>query len=143
MSNRKSDLKPPIPCTSRFLQSSIKKFWPILAPHPCRRLLWTTPFGPNELLTLFMNGPHYFFLAQWLWQNENESRFQQQPTFRRLQAYSPGKGQLISKANSTIFTWTKKRTKIFLYFCPKIDYRFVDSSLFFSICLFKMPFWLK
>ena len=32
------------------------------------------------------------------------------------------KGQLILKANSTIFIWTKKRTKIFLYSCPKIDF---------------------
>ena len=31
----------------------------------------------------------------------------------------PAKGQLISKANSTVFTWTKKRTKIFFYFCPE------------------------
>ena len=27
-------------------------------------------------------------------------------------------GQLISKANFEVFTWTKKWTKIFLYFCP-------------------------
>ena len=28
------------------------------------------------------------------------------------------KGQLISKANFNVFVWTKKSTKIFLYFCP-------------------------
>ena len=28
------------------------------------------------------------------------------------------KGQLISKANFKVFIWTKKPTKIFLYFCP-------------------------
>ena len=28
------------------------------------------------------------------------------------------KGQLISKANFEVFIWTKKRMKIFLYFCP-------------------------
>ena len=27
--------------------------------------------------------------------------------------------QLISKANFEVFIWTKKRTKIFLYFCPR------------------------
>ena len=50
-------------------------------------------------------------------------------------------GQLISKTNSTVFTWTKKRTKIFFYFCPEESsvkiYCFVDSSptqgnMFFS-----------
>ena len=30
------------------------------------------------------------------------------------------KGQLISKANFEVFIWTKKRTKIFLYFCPNL-----------------------
>ena len=30
------------------------------------------------------------------------------------------KGQLISKANSKLFIWTKKPTKIFLYFCPSL-----------------------
>ena len=29
------------------------------------------------------------------------------------------KGQLISKANFKLFIWTKKLTKIFLYFCPR------------------------
>ena len=29
------------------------------------------------------------------------------------------KGQLISKANSTVFIWTKNQTKIFFYFCPE------------------------
>ena len=38
------------------------------------------------------------------------------------------KGQIISKANHTVFIWTKKRTKYFFYFCPKIDSRFVGSS---------------
>ena len=28
------------------------------------------------------------------------------------------KGQLISKADFTVFIWTKKPTKIFLFFCP-------------------------
>ena len=31
------------------------------------------------------------------------------------------KGQLISKANSKLFTSTKKPTKIFLYFCPSLQ----------------------
>ena len=35
-----------------------------------------------------------------------------------------GKGQLISKANFEVFIWTKKRTKIFLYFFPSL----VDGS---------------
>ena len=30
------------------------------------------------------------------------------------------KGQLISKANFEVFIWTKKQTKIFLYFCPSL-----------------------
>ena len=30
------------------------------------------------------------------------------------------KGQLISKANFEVFIWTKKRAKIFLYFCPSL-----------------------
>ena len=30
------------------------------------------------------------------------------------------KGQLISKANSKLFIWTKKPIKIFLYFCPSL-----------------------
>ena len=29
------------------------------------------------------------------------------------------KGQIISKANFEAFIWTKNRTKIFLYFCPR------------------------
>ena len=29
-------------------------------------------------------------------------------------------GQLILKANIDVFIWTKKRTKIFLYFCPSL-----------------------
>ena len=31
----------------------------------------------------------------------------------------PDKGQIISKANFEVFIWTKNRTKIFLYFCPR------------------------
>ena len=30
------------------------------------------------------------------------------------------KGQLISKADMKVFIWTKKLTKIFLYFCPSL-----------------------
>ena len=30
------------------------------------------------------------------------------------------KGQLISKANSKLFIWTEKTTKMFLYFCPSL-----------------------
>ena len=41
-----------------------------------------------------------------------------------------GKGQLISKANSTVFNWTKKRTKFFFYFCPdKIVLSWVRAPL--------------
>ena len=29
------------------------------------------------------------------------------------------KGQLISKANSAVFIWTKKQMKTFFYFCPE------------------------
>ena len=29
------------------------------------------------------------------------------------------KGQIISKANFEVFIWTKNRSKIFLYFCPR------------------------
>ena len=40
------------------------------------------------------------------------------PTPLRRQNFT--KGQLISKANFEVFIWTKKRTKIFLYFCPSL-----------------------
>ena len=33
---------------------------------------------------------------------------------------SVSKGQLISKANSKLFIWTKKTEKISLYFCPSL-----------------------
>ena len=33
--------------------------------------------------------------------------------------YANAKGQIISKANFEVFIWTKNRTKIFPYFCPR------------------------
>ena len=40
--------------------------------------------------------------------------------FRNSLASLNAKGQLISKANSKLFIWTKKPMKIFLYFCPSL-----------------------
>ena len=36
----------------------------------------------------------------------------------RIDRIPAPKGQLILKANSKVFIWTKNRTKIFPYYCP-------------------------
>ena len=41
--------------------------------------------------------------------------------FRFLKMKIILKNQLISKANFKVFIWTKKWTKIFLYFCPSLE----------------------
>ena len=40
----------------------------------------------------------------------------------------PVKGQLISEWLFDVFIWTKKRTKIFLYFCPALEYSIIPKS---------------
>ena len=52
------------------------------------------------------------------------SKMQQQKSFKLIvqeqQLRSRGvKGQVISKANFEVFIYTKNRTKIFFYFCPR------------------------
>ena len=61
--------------------------------------------------------------------NFNFNRYQDQPLLSQLrlsylviQFAAYDKGQLISEGLFKVFICTKKRTKIILYFCPKIDF---------------------
>ena len=40
-------------------------------------------------------------------------------SYLRRNIFYYSKGQIISKANLEVFIWTKKQTKIFLFFCPR------------------------
>ena len=76
-------------------------WWPQNAPPPRRNRVRKIKFFSIKGLTPLCNG-------------------QYEISWRKTTSMDPTKGQLISKADSKLSIWTKKPTKIFLYFCPSL-----------------------
>ena len=97
-------------------------------------ILLKVSYGPQHMFSYYLGQKHcrnarmQTLITDW-WlsklSNQDKCKIRQKAIYRQQRSLknmsdSDTKGQLISEANFEVFIWTKKRTKIFLYFCPSL-----------------------